>query len=350
MKAIILAGGEGTRLRPFTLMRPKCLLPLVNRPLLSYQFSLLKKYGIGEVVLAVRAGQPGLAEITRLGQSFSLSVKFSVEKSPLGTAGAVRQAMSLFRSREPFLVFNGDFVADFNLERVVRIHQEKKAWATIVLTRVEKPSDYGLVVLEETGVVKNFVEKPKAEEVVTDTINAGAYVLSQEVVEAIPSGRNVSIERETFPALLKSGKPVIGYIHYGYWLDVGSLPTFWKATVDILEGRLSPELIPPVQEEKPVGSVKVEGKVCLGRRGLIKPGVVLRGYVVIGNECYVGENCLLEDVVLFDRAAVRASTRLHHSLIGQATIVGANCSLKGAVIGDGSYLSDFSQTDSRNGL
>ncbi|MCM8757399.1 MAG: nucleotidyltransferase family protein, partial [Candidatus Omnitrophica bacterium] len=146
MKALILIGGQGTRLRPFTLNRCKCLLPLVNRPLITYQLALLKRFGFKEVVLAANASQPGLSEITRLGKEFSLSVKLSLEKSPLGTAGAIRNAAPFFKKEKAILVFNGDFVADFNLERIIALHQERNPVATIILAKVRNPSSYGLVV------------------------------------------------------------------------------------------------------------------------------------------------------------------------------------------------------------
>lgn len=342
MKTIILIGGQGTRLRPFTLEQPKCLLPVVNRPLISYQFALLKKYGIKEVILAARHEQPGLAEIARTGKSFSLSVKFSLEKIALGTAGAIRKAAELLKSREPVLVFNGDFIADINLERVIKLHQEKKACATVVLTKVENPSSYGLVVMDGEGKVKSFVEKPGPTEIVTDTINAGVYVLSQKALAGIPSGKNVSIERESFPYFLAQGENVIGCVHYGYWIDVGSIESFWKASRDILDGRLARDLVPETKEEKPEEKVVVEGKLSVGCRALIKPGVILRGYVVIGAESYVGENCVLEDTVLFSRVIVKESTSIRKSFIGKGSMVGANARLENAVAGPGSYLSDFS--------
>src|SRR5256885_912616 len=228
MRAIVLAGGEGTRLRPLTWTTPKPLLPIVNRPFLEHQLSWLAGHGVTEVILSLGYRSDAFA-----GRSFSaLALQVAVEPEPLGTAGAIRFAAEAGRVTGRFLVCNGDVLTDLDVSALVRFHEERAAEATIALTRVEDPSAFGVVPTDEDGRVQRFVEKPPPGEAPTDWINAGTYVLEPSVLDDIPSGRAVSIERETFPGLLARGGKLYALPSPAYWLDIGTPAKYLEANTD----------------------------------------------------------------------------------------------------------------------
>jgi len=336
MKALILLGGLGTRLRPFTLKTPKSLLPVANRPLITYQLALLKKCGIDDIVLATGYKSRDFSRVLATARSLGMKVVVSEEEKPLGTAGAIRHAARFLKGAEPFLVFNGDSLADFNLERIISFHREHHAAATICLAKVGDPSSYGLVLLDKASNVNRFIEKPKPEEIVADTINAGLYVLSSDVLAAIPGNKPVSIERETFPFLMEKGKAVCGYVHHGYWLDVGTVASFRKANFDVLEGRLAV----PVP-----GPAVAAGTVLKGNGVVFGADVECRGRVIIGDGCFIGGKTVLEDVILFPDVSILSRSVVRKSIVGSGVSIGADCTIENSVIADGSVLNDFSRTD-----
>ncbi len=218
--AVILAGGQGTRLRPLTLGTPKPIVPLLNVPFLAYQLALLRRYGITDVVLSCSYLVDEVRRAMGDGAAHGVRLSYAVETDPLGTAGGVRNAVDLVRAL--VVVLNGDILADLDLGAMLRFHRERGARATLYLTRVPDPTQYGLVELDSDGAIRAFVEKPAPDRVTTDTVNAGVYALDRSVVTAIPTGRAVSIERETFPGLLRDRVPFFGWVSGSYWLDIGS--------------------------------------------------------------------------------------------------------------------------------
>ena len=235
MKAVILAGGEGTRLRPLTLTTPKPVVPVVDRPFLRHQLDLLARAGVREVVFSVAYRPERVEAVFGDGSAFGVRIRYAVEDTPLGTGGAVRNALPLLDERT--IVLNGDVLTDVDLAAVVARHEAEGASATILLTPVPNPAAYGLVETDPDGRVRRFLEKPRPEQITTNTINAGIYVLETRVLDLMPEGVNYSIERGFFPALLARGDRVLGPVHRGYWIDIGTPDKYLQVHRDILNRR-----------------------------------------------------------------------------------------------------------------
>src|SRR5689334_10894814 len=236
MKAIMLAGGKGTRLRPLTIHTPKPIVPIFERPFLHYQLDLLKKVPeIDQVVLSLNYQPRRIEEIFGDGSDIGLGIQYVVEPEPLGTAGAVRYAGESLN--ESVVVFNGDVLTEIDLQAVIALHRERRAKATIVLTPVENPSAYGLVEIDDRSNVLRFLEKPDPHQITTDTINAGIYVLEPDTFERIPSEQPWSIERSFFPSLIERRETFVAYVYRGYWIDIGTPEKYMQVHRDIMARR-----------------------------------------------------------------------------------------------------------------
>src|SRR5579872_6209450 len=227
MKAVIMAGGEGTRLRPLTSNQPKPMMPIANRPMMEHIVELLKRHGFEEIVVTVAFQANAIRTYFGNGSEFGVHMVYATEETPLGTAGSVRNAMD--ELDEPFLVISGDVLTDIDLGAVVDFHREREAVATIGLKAMENPLEFGIVITREDGSVERFLEKPTWGQVFSDTINTGIYVLEPEIFDAIPAGESVDFSGDVFPKLLDDGAPLFGYVAEGYWEDVGNLEAYVRA-------------------------------------------------------------------------------------------------------------------------
>ncbi|HOK56050.1 MAG TPA: NDP-sugar synthase [bacterium] len=349
MKALLLLGGFGTRLRPFTITTPKALLPIVNYPFISYQFELLKNYGIVDVVLGVGYKGDDFKKAIEIGKQMGIKVYLSYEKKPLGTGGGIKNAEKFLKGKDPFFVFNGDVLADFNLEKILNFHKEKNAFITIGMIKVPDPSSYGLILTDDDMKIIKFIEKPKKEEIITDTVNAGVYIFQPEVLEEIPENKEVSVEKETFPQILQKGKDMYGYIHYGYWLDVGTIDKYKKGNFDLIDGKI--ELLYKKSEkniEKKdnvlIGNnVIVEGKLIADENVIIGENSIFKGKVIIGKKSFIGKNCIIENSIIFGNVFIGDECIIENSIIGDSVIIRNNCLVKNSAIGDNSYINQFSK-------
>src|ERR1700687_1457811 len=236
MKAILLAGGKGTRLRPLTIHTPKPIVPIFERSVLHYQLDLLRQVAeIDQVVLSLNYQPRRIEEIFGDGSEAGVSIRYVVRPAPLGTAGAVRYAGDSLR--ESVVVFNGDVLTEVDLAAVIALHRERKAKATIVLTPVENPPAYGLVETDADGNIRRFLEKPNPDEITSNTINAGIYVLEPDTFDRIPKETPWSIERSFFPSLIERGESFVGYIDRGYWIDIGTPEKYMQVHRDVMDGR-----------------------------------------------------------------------------------------------------------------
>ncbi|TMD10259.1 MAG: NDP-sugar synthase, partial [Chloroflexi bacterium] len=236
MKAVVMAGGEGSRLRPLTSMRPKPLVPVAGRPIMEHILLLLRKHHLREVVATVQYLGASIRNYFGDGSDSGVSLAYSVEDSPLGTAGSVRLAED--QLKETFLVISGDALTDIDLTAAVRFHRQRKSMATIVLKPVPNPLEYGVVVVDDDGAVQRFLEKPSWGEVFSDLANTGIYILEPEVFDYFKPGEVTDWSADVFPKLLKEAEPVFGWVADGYWEDVGSHASYLKANFDCLEGKV----------------------------------------------------------------------------------------------------------------
>src|SRR5678815_898508 len=237
MKAILLAGGKGSRLRPLTLHTPKPIVPIFDRPFLQYQIDLLRQVPeIDEIVLSLNYQPRRIEEVFGDGSDLGIQLRYVVEPTPLGTGGGIKFAAGETRG-EPIVVFNGDVLTSVDVRQVLALHRERKAKATIVLTPVDNPSAYGLVETESDGRVRRFLEKPNPDEITCDTINAGIYVLEPGTFDRIPKDVSYSIERAYFPSLIERGETFVAYVDRGYWIDIGTPEKYIQVHRDIMDGR-----------------------------------------------------------------------------------------------------------------
>jgi len=329
----VLAGGEGTRLRPLTYTTPKPLLPIANRPFLEHQLAWLAGHGVDEVVLSLGyrpdafAGRfpdgvfyPGTPRTPGAG----VRLRYAVEPEPLGTAGAIRFAASGLEGGR-LIVCNGDILTDLDLSALVRFHTERGAEATIALTRVEDPSAFGVVPTDEDGRVLGFVEKPAPGAAPTDWVNAGTYVLEASVLDAIPDGRAVSIERETFPGLLEQGRSLYAMPSPAYWLDIGTPAKYLQANADLLAGRTM--LAAPDSDVDPAADVT--GSVVGARAEVGKGARVLRSVLLEGAR--VGPGAEVADSIIGAGASVGDGAVVKDlSIVGPGAEVAAGARLAGA--------------------
>lgn len=351
VQAVILAGGLGTRLRPLTLERPKPVVPLLNVPFLSYQLGLLGTHGVRDVILSVSHRAEAIRTIMARERLGEVRLRDVVEKDPLGTAGGVRNAADLVEGR--VVVLNGDVLTDLDLTAMLRVHEARGAAATIYLTPVENPTAYGLVELDADGRVRRFLEKPGWEEVTTNTVNAGVYVLERELLDWIPRGEPYSMEREFFPLLLERGVSFHGYVSPGYWLDIGTPAKYFQAQQDILAGRFRPSVAPagartPEGWIHPTatvaGTARVRGPVVIGPGCRIESSATVGPGVVLGAGCRIGEGALIDTAVLWEEVEVGTAARLTGCLVGRTVWIGAHARVTpGAVLGDGTRLGDHSR-------
>src|SRR5262245_13057258 len=340
MKALILAGGEGTRLRPLTLAMPKPVVPVVNLPFLRYQLELLRKHGVGEVILSLAYQPQTIETVLGDGSAIGMKIHYVVEQTPLGTAGAYKNAEPLLDG--PTIVFNGDILCDLDLTAVLRQHQSNRAVATLALARVQNPSAYGLVETADGGRITRFLEKPSADEITCNTINAGTYILEPEVLEAIPFGESYSFERGVFPGLLRDGRPAYAYVSEGYWIDIGTPQKYLQVHLDILHRRFCP----PISPEAAAPSAAPTARVDVDSR--FAPGVVI-GEVAkvqsssLGEGCRIGNNATVEGCVLWPGVSVGDNARLVGCILGKNCRIGRNAVVsRGVVLGDNSVVTDYS--------
>jgi len=335
LKALILAGGFGTRLRPLSCTRPKTLFPIVNKPLLQWTLENLAKNNIAETILAVSYQTEILIKQHRIPKC-GVRITYSRDplKKPLGTGGPIKKAEKIIGYDSPFLVLNGDIFADVNYTEILKMHEKKNAVATIALHSVTDPSRYGVAELEADNRIKRFIEKPPRESAPTNLINAGVYVLSPKIFKYIPEGRAVSIEREVFPTLAEGGK-LYGYVFDGLWIDIGEPQDYLeinKAALDSFAIKQKRKIGKEVRIKKPVAFDK---GVSAGEKSVIGP------YAVLGRDVVVGNNVHIQDSVIFPRARIGDFSSINGAIIGEEVIIGKRVQVgRGCILGDHVKIKD----------
>lgn len=341
MQALILAGGKGTRLRPLTMHTPKPIVPIANKPFLLYQLELLKRADVRDVILSLSYQPQKIEDKIGDGTDYNVRVSYAVEASPLGTAGAYRNAASMIS--ETTVVFNGDVLTDIDMNEVIRGHRERQAAATIVLAPVPNPTAYGLVETDKDGRVQRFLEKPKPEEVTCDTINAGIYILEPRVLDYVPEGEPFMFEYGVFPKLLEHNEPFFSYIWRGYWRDIGTASSYLQANLDVIAGRV--ELLPPPPTQR---GEKFDESAEVEPPAVVDPGCTLKAGVrivnsVISRNCYIEERARIENCVIRAGTRIGAGSSIRGAVIGKGCHIGRSVEIEGAVLGDKSVVTDYSQ-------
>ena len=322
MKAVIMAGGEGTRLRPLTSNLPKPMMPLANRPMMEHIVNLLKGHGFDEIVVTVAFMANTIRTYFGDGSEFGVRMVYATEETPLGTAGSVRNAMDELDER--FLVISGDVLTDIDLSRIVAEHDERGALATIGLTPVENPLEFGIVITREDGTIERFLEKPSWGQVFSDTINTGIFVLEPEIFDYIPPDRPVDFSSEVFPQLLADGKPLYGSVAEGYWEDVGTLEAYIRVHKDVLDGKAQLDL----------PGFELSSGVWVGEGAEIHPEARLQGPAVVGDNCRIEAGARLgEYTVLGANVKVRSDVQLDRTVVLDNAYIGEGSRLAGAVVG-----------------
>ena len=336
-----MAGGEGTRLRPLTSNQPKPMVPVVGKPCMEHIIELLKQYGFDEVIVTVAFMPQAIRSYFGDGEGLGVAIEYSVEESPLGTAGSVRLASD--KLDDTFLVISGDALCDVDLTEIMRVHKEREAAVTIGLKSVDNPLEFGIVVTDEDGRIERFLEKPSWGQVFSDTINTGIYVLEPEVLRHIPDDRPYDFSKELFPLLLEMGRPLYGHVFDGYWQDIGNLDQFRQANFDALDERVRLN----------IPGIKLRGNIWLGEGVDVDDLASIEGPALLGNYCRIAPDAsvgaysvLSSSVTLLERAhtersVVDASTHIGRSARVEGAVVGRNCDIRAHVhVQEGASLGD----------
>lgn len=342
MKAVVMAGGEGTRLRPLTINRPKPMVTLVDRPVIHHIIELLKIHGITDIVITVQYLANIIQDYYGDGSSYGVKITYSLEEIPLGTAGSVKNAEHLLQ--EPFLVISGDALTDFNLSHIIDYHLNTKAMATITLTRVPNPLDFGVIITDEQGNVRQFLEKPSWGEVFSDTVNTGIYVLNPEVFAYIEKNKFADWSKDIFPRMLAEQEKLMGYVAEGYWTDVGTIEEYMRANGDYLAGKVN---LPRVGQHIGGGiwiendaeiapDAQLHGPIFLGHGAKIKDGVIIHGPSVIRDYTIIDSRANIDRSIIWRNSYIGERVELRGAIVlRQCNIRSRSVLFEGVVVGDG---------------
>jgi mannose-1-phosphate guanylyltransferase / phosphomannomutase len=322
VKAVVMAGGEGTRLRPLTSNQPKPMVPIVGKPCMEHIIELLRSHGFDEVIVTLAFLPQAIRSYFGTGETLGVEIAYSVEESPLGTAGSVGLASGMLD--DTFLVISGDALCDIDLTQLVEFHRERGADVTIGLKSVENPLEFGIVVTDEDGRIERFLEKPSWGQVFSDTINTGIYVLEPEVLRHVPTDRPYDFSKELFPLLLEMGRPLYGYVCEGYWQDIGDLDQYRQANFDALDGKVRLE----------IPGIRLRGNVWVGEGVEIDDLEGIEGPAFVGNYCRISPDATVGPYSVLSRSVtLRPRARTERSVIDASTHIGRSALIEGAIVG-----------------
>jgi mannose-1-phosphate guanylyltransferase/phosphomannomutase len=322
MKAVVMAGGEGTRLRPLTSNRPKPLVPVLNKPIAQHIIEHLKRAGITDIVITLYYLAEEIQSYFGDGSDLGVNLIYSIEDTPLGTAGSVKKAEK-YLNDDTFIIVSGDALTDINVAKALAFHREKKSEATLVLQHVENPLEFGVVMTEEDGHIRRFLEKPSWGEVFSDTVNTGMYILEPSVFKLMDHAKSYDWSQDIFPRMLAESSPLFGYILEDYWTDVGSLDQYRQAQYEMLAGLT----------QLPISGVLHGENIWVGEGTEIDPTAQIQGPVVIGTNCRIKANVVIEpDTVIGDNAIIEEGARLEKAILWDSAYVGKNANIQGCTI------------------
>ena len=351
MRAVLMAGGSGTRLRPLTCDLPKPMVPILNRPIAEHIVNLLKRNGINEIIATLYYLPDVMRDYFQDGQDFGVQMTYAVEEEqPLGTAGCVKNISELLS--DTFLVISGDGITDFDLKAAVQFHREKGSKATLVLTRVPNPIEFGVVIIDDEGRIRRFLEKPSTSEIFSDTVNTGTYILEPEVLDYLPDNQESDFSKHLFPMLLEKGEPMFGYVADGYWCDVGHLDAYREAQYDILHRKVQADF--SYKEQAPglwIGhntiidsTAKIQAPTLIGSNCRIGPRVNIEPGTVIGDNVTIGSDADLKRPIIWNGAIIGEEAQLRACTISRGARVDRRAHvLEGAVVGSLSTVGEEAQ-------
>ncbi len=328
MRAVLMAGGSGTRLRPLTCDLPKPMVPILNRPIAEHIVNLLRRHGITEVIATLHYLPDVMRDYFQDGKDFGVQMTYAVEEDqPLGTAGCVKNIAELLD--DTFIVISGDSVADFDLQAAIRFHKAKGSKATLVLTRVPNPIEFGVVITDDENRICRFLEKPSASEIFSDTVNTGTYILEPEVLDYLPDNQESDFSKDLFPLLLEKGEPMFGYISESYWCDVGHLEAYREAQYDALYRKVVVDY----------AYNQTEPDIWIGQNTFIDPSAKLTPPVIIGNNCRIGARVTIEPgTVIGDNVTIGNDADLKRPVIWNGAIIGDEAHLRACTISRGARV------------
>lgn len=345
MQALILAGGKGTRLRPLTVYTPKPIVPFLNRPFLLFQIEILRRAGVRDVTLSLNYQPDKIEHLLGDGSQYGVNLRYVVEPNPLGTGGAYKFAAD--SSRETTIVLNGDILTDLDIFKVVDFHRATKAEATIVVTTMENPSDYGLVEIDGESRVSQFLEKPKPEELAnltTKNINAGIYILEPGILDLIQSGANTSFEYNVFPDVLTRELPFYAFaMKSNYWRDIGTPESYLAAHHEFLDGKIKTFKSEKNNQSDVATTATVDARSIIGENCVVKPNARVINSV-LGAGVHVEEKAVVENSVVWSHTRISGAAQIRNSVVGRSCHIGRNVTIKdGAVLGDKTTLTDYTK-------
>ncbi|MBW4618987.1 MAG: mannose-1-phosphate guanyltransferase [Cyanosarcina radialis HA8281-LM2] len=354
MRAVLMAGGSGTRLRPLTCELPKPMVPILNQPIAEHIINLLKRHHINEIIATLHYLPDVMRDYFQDGSDFGVQITYAVEEDqPLGTAGCVKNVAELLD--ETFLVISGDSITDFDLSGAIEFHKQKQSKATLVLTRVPNPIEFGVVITDNDGRIKRFLEKPSTSEIFSDTVNTGTYILEPEVLKYLPANTECDFSKDLFPLLLKKDEPMYGYVADGYWCDVGHLDAYREAQYDGLAQKVKLDFSKYEQQAPGVwvgqnsyidSTAKIQAPAIVGDNCRIGPRVVIEPGTVIGDNVTVGADADLKRPIIWNGAIIGEEVHLRACAIGRGTRVDRRAHvLEGAVIGSLSTIGEEAQVN-----
>ena len=340
MKVIILVGGEGTRLRPLTYSTPKAMMPVLNIPFIHHIINHLNSHNIDHVILSMGYKPDAIKKYFDVYSGATSKIIYNIEDKPLGTAGAVKYAQKYIDKQEHFFVMNGDIFTDMDLTGMLHFHQSKKATATIALTAVADPTQFGVVEIDSRQRIKRFVEKPKKEEAPSNLINAGFYILDSKILKDIPEDKFTMFERDVFPQLIAAGEPVYGYITDSYWIDMGTPQKYLRLSCDLLQGKCT--AIKPHDEDIIISKNSIinaeselQGPLLIDANCHIGKGVILKGPTVIGMNCNIAEDSEIESSIIWPSVNIGRNVKIKNCIIASDNFIEDNANLENEVINKG---------------
>ncbi|MGK7914195.1 MAG: sugar phosphate nucleotidyltransferase, partial [Prochloraceae cyanobacterium] len=328
MRAVLMAGGSGTRLRPLTCDLPKPMVPILNRPIAEHIVNLLKRHQIKEIIATLHYLPDVMRDYFQDGSEFGIEMTYAVEEEqPLGTAGCVKNIAELLDGT--FIVISGDCITDFDLQAAIKFHQQKQSKATLILARVPNPVEFGVVITDSEDRICRFLEKPSTSEIFSDTVNTGTYILEPELLNYLPANQESDFSKDLFPLLLEKGEPMYGYVAEGYWCDVGHLDAYREAQYDGLQGEVHLDFA--YEEKKP--------RMWIGQNTYIDPTAKIETPVIIGNNCRIGARVSIEaGTVIGDNVSIGADSDLKRPIIWNGAMIGDEVNLSACAIARGTRV------------